>query len=273
MASCVLGFMGCSLVRVRTGGGWFKDFEKVAELGDAVGGEVGEGGEHRLGAEQRGVGAGGDGGLEVVEIVADHESLLREDGEFAGDVEDGMGVGFVGRVFTGGDVVEGEAVASEDAAGGVGGVAGEEGGLDTQVVEMGEDQEGAFVEVAGFGGGDFVAVEDFLGALLVGRGELGDVFDDASVVGEADVAADGGEVEEFLGEGAVHVEDDELVFHWGCQNFPLRHDTDLTVEQGGGVKSLRRGVRCRCRIVQGRGQKAMAEGKVVAWQSGHHFRG
>ncbi len=182
---------------------------------DAVGGHRGEGRKPVGigGAEEGGVDAGSVGGLEVVKVVADHEGLGGGNGEFSGDVEDAVGVGFVGGVITGGNVVEDEFVTFENAMRAVARVTGEERREDSAVMQGGEEIGGTVVEAAGFGSGHFVTVKNGMGVRLQVRGEGGDGFEDGAFFGQAEVAADGSKVEEFFGERAVHIEDGKSIGH------------------------------------------------------------
>src|SRR5262249_9450877 len=74
-----------------------------------------------------------------------------------------------------------------------------------------ENFHSPFMENAGVRSFEFVPVEDGMGPGLLVGGHMGDLLQDADILRQANVTADGVKVEEFLGQCAIHVENDQAV--------------------------------------------------------------
>ena len=123
------------------------------------------------------------------------------------------GAGFRQVVLAGDDRRESKAVLSAGALDASAAVARQDGRPDATRAEPVEEFSGAGHESAAVGGLGFVALEDGVGAGPVGLGEPVHRLQNGGAGRQADLAADGIEIERWREERPVQVEDDKFDGH------------------------------------------------------------
>ena len=154
--------------------------------------------------------AGGRARLHVETEIADNDRFLGFRAERLHQPADARGTRFRHVVLAGDDGVERQAVPPAGALGASSAVARQDGRPDALRAEGVEEFPGAGHEPAAAGGLGFVAFEDRIGAGPLGLGEPVHRLDNGGARRQADLAADGLEIERRLQQRPIQVEDDEF---------------------------------------------------------------
>jgi hypothetical protein len=147
--------------------------------------------------------------------------LFRQKAQSGADIEDGSGVGFMGRLLARGDVLKRQAMPAENKIGAPAGIPRQQSGADASRPQLPKHFVRSVMQPASVCGSLFMTVQNDGSSLPFVSLERRDMLQNPRLLRHANLAADGREIEHFFSQGAVHIENDKGVSGNCHQEKPL----------------------------------------------------